>query len=215
MSEFKAVQLKRSTTASTVPSSAQLVEGELAINLVDQKLYSKNSAGVFELKGTVDDGTITTPKLASATITSLTAAALAAVYPIGSQYVNFSNSANPATLLGLGTWVAVSGRVIVGIDPSDASFDTIGETGGSKDAIVVSHNHSATVTDPGHTHSYKTYGLGNNGLLGNANTNTDWGTPQTGNSATNISVAVNSTGSSGANANLQPYVVAYVWKRTA
>jgi hypothetical protein len=29
----------------------------------------------------------------------------------------------------------------------DAAFDTAGETGGSKDAIVVSHTHTATVTD--------------------------------------------------------------------
>jgi hypothetical protein len=34
------------------------------------------------------------------------------------------------------------------------------------------------------------------------------------NSAT-TGISISSTGSSGTNANLQPYVVAYVWKRTA
>ena len=31
---------------------------------------------------------------------------------------------------------------------------TVGATGGSADAVVVSHTHTATVTDPGHAHSY-------------------------------------------------------------
>jgi hypothetical protein len=34
-------------------------------------------------------------------------------------------------------------------------------------------------------------------------------------SSVTTGISINSTGSSGTNANLQPYVVAYVWKRTA
>ena len=43
---------------------------------------------------------------------------------------------------------------MVGIDGSDTAFDTLEETGGSADAIVVSHTHTATstVTDSGHKH---------------------------------------------------------------
>ena len=147
--------------------------------------------------------------------TAFVQAALAAMYPVGSIYSNISDSTNPGTLLGFGTWVAITGRVVVGLDSGDTAFDTAGETGGSKDAIVVSHTHTATVTDPGHTHQYKTYGLGNNGLQGNAYTNNDWGYAQTGSQTTGISVANSTTGSSGTNANLQPYVVAYVWKRVS
>jgi len=147
--------------------------------------------------------------------TAFVQAALAAMYPVGSVYTNISDGTNPGTLLGFGTWVAITGRVVVGLDSGDTAFDTAGETGGSKDAIVVSHTHTATVTDPGHTHQYKTYGLGNNGLTGNANTNSDWGYAQTGSQTTGISVANSTTGSSGTNANLQPYVVAYVWKRVS
>lgn len=85
----------------------------------------------------------------------------------------------------------------------------VGATGGSKDAIVVSHTHTATVTDPGHTHQYKTYGLGNNGLTGNANTNSDWGYAQTGSQTTGVTVANSTTGSSGTDANLPPYLSVY------
>lgn len=42
--------LKRSSTASDVPTAGQLQQGELAINIADEKLYSKNSSDVvFEI----------------------------------------------------------------------------------------------------------------------------------------------------------------------
>ena len=95
--------------------------------------------------------------------TAFVTAALVAVYPVGSIYINATSSTNPATLLGFGTWTAFgAGRVMVGLDASDALFDTAEETGGSKNATLVSHTHTATVTDPGHTHtSSSTNFLGN------------------------------------------------------
>jgi hypothetical protein len=135
------------------------------------------------------------------------------LYPVGSIYNNIAVSTNPATLLGFGTWVAITGRVVVGLDSGNAAFDTVGETGGSADAIVVSHTHS--ITDTGHVHplvpngNSGTVGAGNN-FVGSPFVGVD---QQTASNTTGISI--NSTGSSATNANLQPYVVAYVWKRTA
>jgi hypothetical protein len=160
---------------------------------------------------TASVGTNTT-QLATA---ALVFAAMQALYPVGSIYSNASVSTNPATLFGFGTWTAIAGKTVIGLDSGDATFNTAGATGGAKDAIIPSHTHTATVTDPGHSHQYKTYGLGNNGLTGNANTNSDWGYTQTDTKTTNISVSNSSTGVSATNANLPPYVVAYVWKRTA
>lgn len=46
------IRLKRSTTAAAVPAPSSLVDGELAINLTDRKLYAKDSGGtVFEIGG--------------------------------------------------------------------------------------------------------------------------------------------------------------------
>lgn len=139
------------------------------------------------------------------------------LYPVGSIYNNISVSTNPATLLGFGTWVAITGRVIVGFDSGDTAFDTVGETGGSKDAIVVSHTHTATVTDPGHTHTINSWDEDNAGSFNSAGVNNSGGfnQPSTNSSVTGITVSNSTEGSSGTNANLQPYVVAYVWKRTA
>ena len=150
--------------------------------------------------------------------TAFVQAALAALYPVGSVYINATSAVNPATLLGFGTWSAfAAGRVMVGFNSGNALFDTAEETGGSADAIVVSHTHTATstVTDPTHTHSTGTtfFGSGGNGAT---NGTTGFSTT-TGAASTGITVATTnaSTGSSGTNANYQPYITVYMWKRTA
>ena len=147
--------------------------------------------------------------------TAFVQAAMATLHPVGSIYINATNSTNPGTLLGFGTWSAFgAGRVPVGFNAANALFDTAEETGGSADAIVVSHTHTATVTDPGHVHTFvyesglAQNGSGRNGVGGSA--------PFTTNSqVTGISVSNSTEGSSGTNANYQPYITVYMWKRTA
>jgi len=163
---------------------------------------------------TASSGTNTTQLATTAFVT----AALSAAYPVGSIYINAGVSTNPATLLGFGTWTAFgAGKVLVGLNASDASFDTLEKTGGSKDATVVSHTHTATVTDPGHTHSLTnlaTYSdtVSGGGIPIQTRTNS---TNTTASATTGISVANSTTGSSGTNANLQPYITVNMWKRTA
>lgn len=106
-------------------------------------------------------------------------------------------------------------RFIVGA----GSTYSVAATGGSADAIVVSHSHTATstVTDPGHLHTYApgdalfTAGSGSSACQVNSFS----GTRNTSSVTTGISVAttVASTGSSGTNANLPPYyALAYIMK---
>lgn len=169
-------------------------------------------------------GTPTVPTAAfginttQAASTAFVQAALSALYPVGSIYTNATNATNPGTLLGFGTWSAfAAGRVMVGLDASNTLFDTAEELGGSANAIVVSHSHTATstVSDPGHTHTTgTTFGPGGgNG----ATTGTVGLTSGTGASVTGISVSTTnaSSGSSGTNANYQPFITVYMWKRTA
>jgi hypothetical protein len=156
--------------------------------------------------------------------TAFVQAAIALLYPVGSIYTNASVSTNPATLLGFGTWTAFgAGRVPVGFDSGNALFDTAEETGGSADAITVSHTHTATstVTDPGHLHNLilRTAGASpitpSNFAIGDVTQRND-GNQNTQTNTTGITVATTnaSTGSSGTNANYQPYITVYMWKRT-
>ena len=105
-------------------------------------------------------------------------------------------------------------RFIVGAGTSYA----VGATGGSANAILVSHTHTATststVTDPGHFHTIQVSGTG----AGNpSSTNAGSSTANTNSKTTGITVATTTSntteGVSGTNANLPPYyALAYVMK---
>ena len=173
---------------------------------------------------TAASGTNTTQLATTAFVT----AALQAVYPVGSIYINAGATTNPATLLGFGTWVAFgAGRVMVGLNGADPLFDALEETGGSKDAIVVSHSHTGSTASAGsHNHIggtptqsgqtiYGQSGASAVSRTGHASGEVGYGMYTSTEGAHSHSVTVNSTGSSGTNANLQPYVTVAMWKRTA
>ena len=166
---------------------------------------------------TAGAGTSTTQIATTNFVTTAILAAKLALYPVGSIYTNATNSTNPATLLGFGTWIAFgAGRVPVGFDAGNTLFDTAEETGGSADAVVVSHTHTATVTDPGHNHKQTNgnltgvdndyYGAGARYVANGQNTSTE---------TTGITVANSTEGVSGTDQNYQPYITVFMWKRTA
>jgi len=99
-------------------------------------------------------------------------------------------------------------RFIVGAGNTYA----IGATGGSADSIVVSHTHTATVTDPGHNHTYNQPVASNAANPPGSSGSQPSGTT-TGSAFTGISVTNASAGTSGTNANLPPYyALAYIMK---
>ena len=141
-----------------------------------------------------------------------TAFVIAALYPVGSIYLS-TLTTSPATLFGFGTWAEFgAGKVLVGQDTGDTAFDVLEETGGSKDATLPSHTHS--LTDPGHLHSV--LGTSSSPIGGYGGPGSNMGNYQTSNtSSATTGITIASTGSSATNANLQPYVVVKMWKRTA
>jgi hypothetical protein len=111
-------------------------------------------------------------------------------------------------------------RFVVGATSTYA----VGATGGSADAIVVSHTHTATstVTDSGHSHALTNYGsaqAGDDNGGAPVMASTGYGTGRSPNptntATTGITVATTnaSSGSSGTNANLPPYyALCYIMK---
>ena len=170
------------------------------------------------LAPTASAGTNNTQLATTAYADAAIAAAKQALYPVGSIYINAGVTTNPATLLGFGTWTAFgAGRVMVGLNGSDALFDALEETGGSKDAIVVAHTHTGTTDNAGsHAHSIPstTSGSGGTALFQyNTTANTSNTTDAAGVHAHTFTTG--STGSSATDANLQPYITVAMWKRTA
>jgi len=121
------------------------------------------------------------------------------VYPIGSIYINATNSTNPGTLLGFGTWTAFgAGKVMVGLDSADTDFDASEETGGSKTKTL-------SISEiPAHSHT----------VAASTNDSDEGGVSQ-GHTINTTNVSTSSVGGGSAFSLLQPYIVVYMWKRTA
>jgi len=125
------------------------------------------------------------------------AAALLAVYPIGSVYTSVV-STNPSTLFG-GNWEAFgAGRVMVGLDSGDTDFDTVEEIGGAK-------THALSIAEmPAHSHTYTLENTRGTGSPGAGNGDSSFSTPNT-----------STVGSGAAHTIVQPYIVVYMFKRIA
>jgi hypothetical protein len=129
--------------------------------------------------------------------------ALLSVYPVGSIYINAGVATNPGTLLGFGTWSAFgAGRVIVGVDSTDTDFDAVRETGGAK-----TDSHVLTIAEiPAHTHNVTM-----------STNDTDNDNLSEGNTSGTSTHPTSSTGGGAAHSHdiVQPYITAYMWRRTA
>ena len=165
---------------------------------------------------TASAGTSTTQIATTAFVTTAIAAATAALVPAGMIMI-WSGSVGSIP----SGWVLCNGsnstpdlrdKFVIGAGTSYA----VAATGGSKDAIVVSHTHTATVTDPGHNHSFSSsliLGTATDGNTGTVSGGGNAGPLTIVSNTTGISVGVSTTGSSGNNANLPPYyALCYIMK---
>jgi hypothetical protein len=146
--------------------------------------------------------------------TAFVTSAIEAAYPVGSIYMNASSSTNPATLLGFGTWSALAaGQMLLG----NGGGYTAGSTGGSATTTLSTSNlpsHTHTITDPGHNHSYSSIAVfGEQQTLQPGNTGIG-NVQSTGTSVTGIT-GTNATGSGTSFNTISPYLVVYMWVRTA
>jgi hypothetical protein len=123
--------------------------------------------------------------------------ALAArIWPVGCIYLSV-NAANPATILGIGTWSRLgAGRMMVDYDATFA----LGATGGAAtvaltEAQMPAHNHAITTWGQGTTYVSGVCGQTNNTAVGDR--------------------ATQSKGSGAAHENMPPWIGVCMWKRDA
>ena len=160
------------------------------------------------------------------------AAVAAMVYPVGSVYLNYSSSTNPATLFGVGSWGRVENRVIVGAGDSYGLNTTGGSTtsSGSTSFTIGSgnlpnHNHiwkkeagfqssgSYSGIDFWYGNAQITFNSAGNDLyfVGDPDTQTSYtSNPQY--NSTNTPSAISITISS---STIQPYWAIYMWYRAS
>ena len=134
---------------------------------------------------------------------------LKAVYPIGSIYIN-TTSANPKDIFGFGTWEKIDDVFLFGT--SDAA--QLGNTGGSATHTHTTGNHTLTIAEmPSHDHAAR-YGSTIDGDgTGYRFSNTN---------GTNRAIIENegggqahNHGDTGSSSNMPPYLIVFMWKRTA
>lgn len=110
-------------------------------------------------------------------------------FPVGSIFVAIV-STNPSTLLGYGTWSAFgAGKVLVGLNEADTDFDVVEETGGAK-----THTHA---DHPALAHTVAT-------------TPADFEAP-----TFNKGYPDHPAQGHDSPSHLPPYIVVYMWRRTA
>lgn len=212
-----------------------MAEQQVWLGSVGPFLY--DDASFFAIRTTGQQRVDTAPTADTHVLRRMDLASMA--WPIGSVFIAVV-STNPGTLLGFGTWSAFgTGRVLVGINPADVDFDTVEETGGAKTVAaagtvsqptftgnaLATHTHSADgilatdtnaalnnnsqevqmgvgVTVAAHTHSHSH----SHDVTGDTSA-TGAGTPS--------GTVSQPTFTGSATSVVQPYIVVYMWKRTA
>ena len=136
-------------------------------------------------------------------------------FPVGGVYISIV-STNPSSIWAGTTWEQfAAGRTLVGLDTSDADFDTVGMMDGEKEHTLTIDQIPAHGHGMAHTHSYTGPNTGSwkTGTNGKSHT---WCTSAGGKTSGGASkTTTDNAGGGSAHNNLQPYIVVYMWKRVS
>ena len=123
---FTPISLYYSTTAAAVPSSGNLVAGELALNTVDEKLYFKNSGGTVKLlaSSAAAAGGVTSVAMS---VPSFLSVAGSPITTTGTLAVTLSGTALP--VVNGGTGQTTAGAAFNALSPITTTGDLILGTG--------------------------------------------------------------------------------------
>ena len=108
---FTPISLYYSTTAAAVPSSGNLVAGELALNTTDEKLYFKNAAGTVKLLAS-NASTGATVSSVAMTVPAFLSVAGSPITSSGTLAVSLSGTALPVANGGTGLTAGTSGGIL-------------------------------------------------------------------------------------------------------
>jgi len=142
---YTPISLYYSTTAAAAPTSGNLANGELAINITDGKLYYKDNAGVVKLLASNAGSSPVTSfqtSLSGLTPSTSTTGAITLAGTLGTS----SGGTGLTTVGSNGQVLGVSGGVLTYITPSGTTGSslTIALTGGA--TAPATFNGSAAVT---------------------------------------------------------------------
>lgn len=203
-----ALATKLGTGAST-PSAGTVLRGTgSGVSAYGQVALASEVSGILPI---ANGGTGATT--AGAAKTNLGIISLSDVYPIGCIYTEI-NGINPNTTFGFGTWVQFGqGQVPVGQKAADTNFGTVLATGGA-----ASHTH--TLSDAGQAQMYHHDAGGNTFIDSRMVATTSFTSTNRITTAGNLSGVASPSGAALAGSTdsstfLPPFIVVYMWRRTA
>ena len=185
----------------------------LAVETTDTDVSANSYVLDEDAMGSDSNQKLSTQQSIKAYVDAAITATKTALFPVGSTYVNYSVSTNPGTLLGFGTWIAITEEVLVG-KAGSGTFASIGSIGAETDSVAHTH------TGPSHNHSYSGT-TGNNSIHGAMDTGDNYVAEDSHThnySGTTSSDGTGNTGAMSANATtstLQKTRVVYMWRRSA
>lgn len=200
--------------ASVTGRTAESIDAILAKMVISVRVDT-NGQLIYKAKdGTeTNGGPITSPSVA-----------VDKAWPVGSIYIGVT-SADPATLLGVGTWTHyAAGRVLVSQLAGDTEFGAAGNTGGEKavtltSAQIPAHTHPATAGNsqvPADMSITDRTAAASEGSQVGVDAGVGGVDVKIAGSSHSHTITVNAnTGGGGSHNNLQPYQVVYMWRRTA
>lgn len=200
-------------TGYSKPSSTSAITATDSLNVAVGKLEKEDEYLHDEfllVKGTADNCYATTTAhqlLIEDLQDALDTMLKTKIYPVGSTFFSLTDSRNPATILGFGTWAKIEGKFLLGASSSYAADSTGGEA-----------THTLTESEmPKHYHDslrYKTPTASKFGCNSGTLSDTSWTVPYASGKGQDYYVTGN-TGGSQAHNNMPPYLAGYLWRRTA
>lgn len=205
-----------SDLAGKAASSHSHVEGDLPSTLAtDSEVTSAVSAGISSHEATATHGS----------------GGGGCPFRVG-DILTSRSSVDPETSWPGTTWNPYgAGRIVVSINTADGSFAAIDQTGGAKThahndhTAPLNHTHPVNITDPGHTHVQGVNSAstgGTSGYTADTSTNNRVNSGYSTSSGTTGITAGTDNPSNGVAAlthnvlsHMPPYIVAYMWERTA
>ena len=184
-----------------------------AIPDVSNYIQKSSTSGLVKNDGSIDSNEyVTSQELPSKISDSISdnraviSSILEVIYPPGAVYISFS-TVEPEIIFGFGVWEAIEGQFLLG-----SSVDyPFGSTGGSADAVIVSHSHQPNVDGEYIVTSGDS--AANNTRVAYSASGNRWVDGQTSESDFHHRASTNTVGEDKTGKNMPPYIAVNMWMR--
>jgi hypothetical protein len=197
------------TDTTNVTSAGALMDSEVDADIKTLSLPASTTISTFGAS-LVDDANNTAARTTlglGSVDNNSTLTILALVYPVGSLYMNRTVATNPATLLGFGTWVAITDKMIMG---RGATYTADGGSATHTHSLSADGQAQVWIQSTGAPNIFM-----NRVSSASYSASVQGDVSAAGGSSASQSLGAALAGSTDSGSTIPPMMVAYIWERTA